>query len=80
MCCGRLEVYATFTLADIKANAQLLSLQTHVNESFDILANQYSNNVAEEDARTRAVEELRRDIMSRLIVFFQRRAAAAPRP
>jgi LPS-assembly lipoprotein len=77
---GRLEAYATFTLADIKANTQLLSLQSHVNESFDILANQYSNVVSEEDARTRAIEELRRDILARLTVFFQRRAAAAGRP
>jgi LPS-assembly lipoprotein len=74
---GRLEAYATFVLADIAANTQLLSLQTHVTESFDILANEYSNTVAEDDARTRAVEELRRDILARLTVFFQRRAAAA---
>jgi LPS-assembly lipoprotein len=74
---GRLEVYANFTLADITSGAVLLSQTSHVNESFDILANQYSNVVTEEDARTRAVEELRRDILSRLTVFFQRRAAAA---
>lgn len=78
---GRLEVYAAFTLADTAANTVLLSLTSHVNESFDILANLYSNIVTEEDARTRAVEELRRDIMARLTVFFQRRAAtAAGRP
>jgi LPS-assembly lipoprotein len=74
---GRLEVYANFNLADIAANTVLVSLTSHVAESFDILANQYSNTVAEEDARTRAVEELRRDIMARLTVFFQRRAATA---
>jgi LPS-assembly lipoprotein len=74
---GRLEAYANFILADIAANTVLVSLTSHVNESFDILANQYSNTVAEEDARTRAVEELRRDILARLTVFFQRRAAAA---
>jgi hypothetical protein len=77
---GRIEVYANFTLSDTAANAVLVSLTSHVNESFDILANLYSNVVAEEDARTRAVEELRRDIMARLTVFFQRRAAMAGRP
>ena len=78
---GRLEVYANFTLSDTTANTVLLSLTSHVNESFDILANLYSNLVAEEDARTRAVEALRRDILARLTVFFQRRApAAAGRP
>jgi LPS-assembly lipoprotein len=78
---GRLEVYANFTLADISAGTVLLAQTSHVNESFDILANQYSNVVTEEDARTRAVEELRRDLLARLTVFFQRRAvAAAARP
>ena len=74
---GRLEAYANFTLADLAANTVLLSQTSHVNESFDILANQYSNVVAEEDARRRGVEELRRDIMARLTVFFQRRAVTA---
>jgi len=74
---GRLDVYAKFTLADTAAKTVPLSLTSHVNESFDILANLYSNVVTEEDARTRAVEELRRDIIARLTVFFQRRAAAA---
>jgi LPS-assembly lipoprotein len=73
---GRLDVYAKFTLADTAAKTVPLSLTSHVNESFDILANLYSNVVTEEDARTRAVEELRRDIIARLTVFFQRRAAA----
>jgi LPS-assembly lipoprotein len=73
---GRLEVNASFILSDL-ANKQLLWLPSHVTESFDILANEYSNVVAEEDARTRAIEELRRDILARLTVFFQRRATAA---
>ena len=74
---GRLDVYAKFTLTDTVAKTVPLSLTSHANESFDILANLYSNVVTEEDARTRAVEELRRDIIARLTVFFQRRAAAA---
>jgi hypothetical protein len=47
----------------------------HTAESFDIVANEYASVVAEEDARIRAVEELRRDIIARLTLFFQRRAA-----
>jgi hypothetical protein len=47
----------------------------HTSESFDILANNYASVVAEEDARIRAVEELRRDIVTRLTLFLQRRAA-----
>ena len=49
---------------------------SHVAELFDILANQYSNVVAEEDARNRTVEELRRDLVSRLTIFLQNRRAA----
>jgi hypothetical protein len=54
-----------------------LSTTTHVAESFDIVANEYAALVAEDDARTRAVEELRRDMLTRLTLFFQRRAAEA---
>ena len=77
---GRLEVYANYALNEIRSGASLLTGTSHVAESFDILANEYSNLVAEEDARTRAAEEVRRDIMDRLIVFMQHRAAAAPAP
>jgi LPS-assembly lipoprotein len=72
---GRLDAYANFVLTDSKSNAKLLSATSHVAESFDILANEYANVVAENDARTRAVEETRLAIMTRLTVFLQRRAA-----
>jgi LPS-assembly lipoprotein len=72
---GRLDTYANFFLSDSKTGVQLLAGTSHVAESFDILANEYSNVVAEDDARTRAVEEMRRDIVTRLTVFLQRRIA-----
>jgi len=72
---ARLDAYATFALSDTRSNTDLLSGVSHVAESFDILANEYSNVVAEDDARTRAVEEMRRDILARLTVFLQRRIA-----
>jgi LPS-assembly lipoprotein len=74
---GKIDATATFWLRDIKTGAQLLVNTTHTAESFDIVANEYASVVAEEDARIRAIEELRRDIVSRLTLFFQRRAAAA---
>ncbi len=74
---GRFEVRAAYSLSDIRSGAQLLSGSSHVAESFDILANQYSNVVAEDDARTRAAEELRRDILTQLTVALQRRVAEA---
>lgn len=72
---GKLDAFANFTLSDSTTGAQLLIGTSHVAESFDILANMYSNVVAEEDARTRAVEGMRRDIVTRLTLFLQRRVA-----
>jgi LPS-assembly lipoprotein len=72
---GKLDASANVTFRDIKTGAMLLFTTTHVAESFDILANEYASVVAEDYARTRAVEELRRDIMTRLTLFLQRRAA-----
>ena|ERR1700687_2027499 len=72
---GKLDAFANFSLNDSTTGAQLLIGTSHVAESFDILANEYSNVVAEDDARTRAVEEMRRDIVTRLTLFLQRRAA-----
>ena len=77
---GKLDATANITLRDIKTGATLLFTSSHTAESFDILANEYASVVAEDDARTRAVEVLRRDIMTRLTLFLQRRAAeAAPK-
>ena len=72
---GKFDASANFTLIDIKTGATLLYMTSHVADSFDILANEYASVVAEDDARTRAVEELRRDIVTRLTLFLQRRAA-----
>src|SRR3954447_10227131 len=71
---GKLDANANITLRDIRTGAPFLTTTSHVAESFDILANEYASVVAEDDARTRAVEELRRDIVTRLTLFLQRRA------
>jgi len=72
---GKLDATVSFWLRDIKTGTALLANSVHTSESFDILANNYASVVAEEDARIRAVEELRRDIVTRLTLFLQRRAA-----
>ena len=68
---------ANFTLIDIATGALLFSASSHAAESFDILVNYYANVVAEEDARQRAIEDIRRDMVTKLTVFLQRRAAPA---
>src|SRR6266851_1307638 len=72
---GKFDATAALTLLDIKTGTPLLATASHASESFDIVANEYASVVAEDDARTRAVEELRRDIVTRLTLFLQRRAA-----
>jgi LPS-assembly lipoprotein len=72
---SRFEATANYSLSDLRSGAQLTYGTSHASESFDILANYYSNVVAEDDARTRCVEELRRDIVTQLTLFLQRRAA-----
>ena len=73
---GRVDVSAAIVLAEVKTGASLLSTTIHTADSFDIVANEYASLVAEEDARTRAAEELRRDIVDALTLFMQRRVAA----
>jgi LPS-assembly lipoprotein len=73
----RLEVQGSYSLNDIRTGAVRTKGSLHVTQSFDIQANQYSNVVAEEDSRTRAVEELRDDILIRLRLFFQEHPGAA---
>jgi len=72
---GRVDLSATFTLADTKTGGVLLTNSIHTADSFDIVANEYSTVVAEEDARNRALEELRRDMVDKLTLFMQRRVA-----
>jgi LPS-assembly lipoprotein len=72
---AKLDAFANFSLNDITTGTQLFLGTSHVAESFDIEANQYSNVVAEDDARTRAVEDMRRDIVNRVTLFLQRRVA-----
>ena len=75
---GRIDVNARFVLADLKTGAQLLADTSHFNDSFNLLANGYSNVVAQNDSEIRVVDALRDDILTRLTLFLQRRAAASP--
>jgi len=72
---GKLDVTARYVLRDLKTGAILINEADHVVDSFDILANGYANIVSEEDARRRAVRQLRDDIVERLTLFMQRRIA-----
>lgn len=77
---GKLDATASFVLTDLKTGSRLLADANHVADSFDIVANEYASLVAEDDARNRAAEELRREILTRLTLYFQHHAAEAKLP
>jgi LPS-assembly lipoprotein len=72
---GQLDTYATYKLTEMKTGSVLLTNTVHVANSFDLNPNQYSTIVGEDDARNRSVAELDREIVTRLTLFLQRRAA-----
>jgi LPS-assembly lipoprotein len=75
---GNVDVNATITLSDIKTHAVLLTNQIHTIENFDFEPSGYATIVARDDARKRAALEIEREIVTRLTLFLQRRASAAP--
>ena len=72
---GRIDVSASFVLVDNRNGSTLLSNSAHVQNSFALNPNQYSTVVGEDDARVRSVAELNQEIMTRLTLFMEHRAA-----
>jgi LPS-assembly lipoprotein len=68
---GEVHLYAKYQLTDMATNKVLQNGFVHTNDSFDIQANGYSTVVAQNDAATRDVEDLRREIVARLTLFMQ---------
>ena len=77
---GRIDVFASLILVDNRNGSTLLTNSAHVQNSFALNPNQYSTVVAEDDARVRSVAELNQEIMTRLTLFMEHRAAqSAPK-
>jgi LPS-assembly lipoprotein len=72
---GQLDAFATYKLVDLQSGSVLLNNTVHVANSFDLNPNQYSTIVGEDDAAVRTVAELDQEIVTRLTLFMQRRAA-----
>jgi LPS-assembly lipoprotein len=70
---GTVQGSASYNLTDIKTNKVLQTSSLHAYESFDIQANGYSTVVAQDDASTRIAEELRREIVTRLTLYMQKK-------
>ena len=76
---GRLDIIRLpTTLVDNRNGSTILNNSQHVQNSFAINPNQYSTVVGEDDARVRSVAELRQEIVTRLTLFMQHRAAESP--
>jgi LPS-assembly lipoprotein len=77
---GRLDVYATCVLVDLRNGNALMTNTVHVENSFALNPNQYSTVVAEDDAGVRSVAELNQEIVTRLGLFMEHHLAeSAPK-
>jgi len=74
---GEVTVSATYKLSEIASKQQVQTGTIRATDSFDIQANGYSTVVAQDDAYTRCVEDIRREIVARLTLFLQDRKAVA---
>jgi LPS-assembly lipoprotein len=73
---GEVHLYAKYQLTDIATNKVLQNGTVHTSDAFDIQANGYSTVVAQNDAATRDVEEIRREIVARMTLFMQNKDRA----
>ena len=74
---GDINLGATYQLVENATHKIVQTGSVHASDSFDIQANGYSTIVAQNDATTRDIEEVRREIVVRLTLFMQSKGAAA---
>ena len=75
---GTVQATASYILSDIATNGTLTSGSIRTADLFDIQANGYAAPWSPRTMLlTRSVEDLRREIVSRLTMFLQRHAATA---
>jgi len=72
---GRVDVFATFDLVDLKTNKPIYSSRARTTASYDITNDAFAAEVAYEDARTRNVKELTEEISIRLALFLRQKRA-----
>ncbi len=74
---GEVQLTATYRLIEVADNKVLQVGSIHTSDSFDIQANGYSTVVAQDDAKVRCVEEIRREMVARLTMFMQNKEPTA---
>ncbi|HUC09434.1 MAG TPA: hypothetical protein VL985_03295 [Stellaceae bacterium] len=68
---GQIDLRSTSTLSENRTGQRLLTISLHEQNTFELNPNQYSTVVAEQDAGTRTVAELNREIVLRLALFME---------
>ena len=74
---ANLQLIANYTLHDAASNDVLYKGQSRFTASYNLVRSQFANLVAEDDARSRAVEAISDDMRVRLGIYFDRQAKAA---
>jgi LPS-assembly lipoprotein len=74
---AEIAVRAGYQLVDLDDGKVAMAGSARSSSSVDLVVNEYANLVAEEDARTRAVEDIALEIQTRCAMFFERPATAA---
>jgi LPS-assembly lipoprotein len=72
---GRIDLSSSSALIENRTGQTLLTISLHEQNSFELNPNQYSTVVAEDDAQIRSVAELNQEIVTRLNLFLEQRAA-----
>lgn len=73
---SEITVTANWRLMDLETQAVAFFGIARSGSSVDLVRNEYANLVAEEDARTRALEDIARDIQARCSMFLDGASAA----
>lgn len=71
---ANLQLIANYTLHDAATNNVLYSGQSRFTASYNLVRSQFATLVAEDDARSRAVEAISDDMRVRLGIYFDRQA------
>jgi LPS-assembly lipoprotein len=74
---GEVHITARYQLIDIETKKALQTGFIHSSDAFDIQANGYSTVVAQDDATRRDIEEIRREIITRMTLYLQGKDPAA---
>jgi LPS-assembly lipoprotein len=72
---GQVDVHAVSTLIENSSGKVLLTISLHDQNSFRLDPNQYSTTVGQDDAQKRTVAGLNDEIVRRLTIFMEQRAA-----